>query len=179
MKLIKRITNSDVQGGDPELLNTISRYGCRGVLFDNKLNVAMMHMTKVDLYKLPGGGMEKGESVEDTFLREIKEETGYEAEIIKELGYIEEHKTRNDFMQFSYCFLARACNKVSTENLSDSEKYLGMEVKWLTLNNALEAMNYSLRNSDEYSSKFMIIRDKTILEKAASILNEPTEYEKN
>lgn len=58
MQLIKRITDSDVLGSVPEFMDTISRYGSRGVLIDNMLNVAMMYMSKTNLYKLPGGGVD-------------------------------------------------------------------------------------------------------------------------
>jgi ADP-ribose pyrophosphatase YjhB (NUDIX family) len=170
MQLIKRITDSDILGGFPEYMDTISRYGSRGLLVDNILNVAMMYMSLPNLYKLPGGGMEEGEDTKAAFLREIKEETGYDAEIIHELGYIEEHKKRNDFMQFSYCFIAKAHNSVGNVMLSESEMQLGMEVKWMTLDKALEVMNESVLNCDDYSTKFMILRDKTILEQAVNIL---------
>jgi 8-oxo-dGTP diphosphatase len=170
MKLIRRITDSDILGGVPELMDTISRYSSRGVLVDNMLNIAMMYMSQLNLYKLPGGGIEEGEKIGDAFLREIKEETGCEAEIIHELGYIEEHKKQNDFMQFSYCFVAKARSKNSNTKLSDNEKQLGMVVKWMTQPEALEVMNNSALNCDDYSAKFMILRDKSILEEAVNIL---------
>jgi 8-oxo-dGTP diphosphatase len=56
--------------------------------------------------------------------------------------------------------------------LSESEMQLGMTVKWMTINKALEVMNYSALNCDDYSTKFMILRDQTILEKAVNRLTE-------
>lgn len=170
MDLIRRITDSDILGGLPELMSFISRHSSRGVLVDNKLNVAMMYMARLNLYKLPGGGIEERENAKDAFLREIKEETGYEAEIIHELGYIEEHKKRNDYMQYSYCFVAKANSKLSNATLSESEMQLGMVVVWMTIDKALEVMNDSFLNCNDFSTKFMIIRDKTILEEAVHIL---------
>ncbi|NOU91599.1 NUDIX domain-containing protein [Paenibacillus sp. LMG 31460] len=170
MQLIKRITDSDILGGAPEFMDHISRYGSRGVLVDNMLNVAMMYMSKSKLYKLPGGGIDEGENTDVAFLREIKEETGYEAEIIHELGYIEEHKKCNNFMQFSYCYIAKAHNNASKTNLSESEIQLGMVVKWMPLDKALEVMNCSALNCNDYSTKFMILRDMTILENAVEKL---------
>lgn len=107
MQLIKRITDSDVIGGTPELIDVTSRYGARGILVDDKLNVAMMYMSKRNLYKLPGGGIEKNE-------------------------------TREDFL--------------------------------LCLNQALNMMRDSLNHCPDYSTKFMLLRDKTILERAAGLL---------
>lgn len=169
MQLIKKITDYDIVGDAPEVLDTISRYGARGVLVDDGCNVAMMYMSKTNLYKLPGGGVDEDEDSEDAFLREIQEETGYEADIIHKLGYIEEHKKRNDFMQLSYCYIAKAGKRQNTM-LSESEEQLGMVVKWMTLNKAIEVMNDSSIICDDYSDRFMILRDKTILEKTVSIL---------
>lgn len=55
MNLISRITDYDILGERSELLHSVSRYGARGVLVDENFNIAMMHMTKRRLYKLPGG----------------------------------------------------------------------------------------------------------------------------
>lgn len=74
MQLIRRITDSDFIGGALEFMETASRYASRGVLVDDKLHVAMMYMSKINLYKLPGGGIDEGEEIRDAFLREIKEE---------------------------------------------------------------------------------------------------------
>jgi 8-oxo-dGTP diphosphatase len=160
---MKRITDSDFLGGLPEYMDTVSRYGARGVLVDPIWNVAMMYMSKTNLYKLPGGGLEEGEDSRAAFLREVKEETGYDAEIIDDLGYIEEHKRRNDFMQLSYCFIAKAHSNAGLVNLSESERRLGMGTKWMTLDQALKAMNEAALHCDDYSTKFMILRDKTFV----------------
>jgi len=170
MKLIIRITDNDIFKETFKLMETVSRYASRGVLIDDLMNVVMMYMSESNLYKLPGGGLEEGETKEEAFLREIKEETGFEAEIFYELGYIEEHKNRNNFMQYSYCFIAKAGKRVSAVNLSEKELKMGMTYIWMTLDKALEVMNESLINCNDYSARFMILRDKAILEAAVEIL---------
>lgn len=86
------------------------------------------------------------------------------------MGYIEEHKNRNNFMQHSYCFLAKAQNRASNAMLTESESELGMIVEWMTFKKALEAMNSSEVICDNYSTQFMIEREKTNLEKAIEVL---------
>ncbi|MBQ7066683.1 MAG: NUDIX domain-containing protein [Lachnospiraceae bacterium] len=45
----------------------------------------MMHSKKYNYYKLPGGGIEPEETLEDTLIREVREESGLivKAETIK------------------------------------------------------------------------------------------------
>lgn len=41
----------------------------------------MIHKTDNDLWALPGGGREPGESIADTVVREVREEAGYDVEV--------------------------------------------------------------------------------------------------
>lgn len=170
MRLITRITDSDFYGGEPIYLPKISRSAARGVVFDEHNQIAMMFLAEVDLYKLPGGGIEEGESAEQAFLREIMEETGCEAEIIEHLGYIEEHKSRNDYMQYSFCFLANVKLKLDQVYLTEKEKKLGMQVEWMNKEKSMDIMNRLVQESTDYGERFMLLRDRTILEAAITRL---------
>ena len=43
--------------------------------------ILMVHKTDNDLWALPGGGMDAGESMADAVVREVKEETGIDVEV--------------------------------------------------------------------------------------------------
>lgn len=45
-----------------------------------------------------------------------------------------------------------------------------MIVEWMTFDKALEVMNSSEIICDDYSTQFMIVREKAILEKAVEVL---------
>jgi ADP-ribose pyrophosphatase YjhB (NUDIX family) len=171
MRRLVRITDSDFFGGAPAYLDSVSRYGARGVLLDGRSNVGMMYMSASDLFKLPGGGVDKGEDPRDAFVREILEETGFEAEIMHELGWAEEHKIRNRFMQYSYCYLARALRNTGKTMLSANERKLGMTIAWLTPSEASEAMRNAVLRTDDYSKRFMLMRDRAILEHAMKLID--------
>jgi 8-oxo-dGTP pyrophosphatase MutT (NUDIX family) len=51
------------------------------IVQDEVGRVLMIHKTDNNKWALPGGGHEIGESIADTVVREVKEETGYDVEV--------------------------------------------------------------------------------------------------
>jgi 8-oxo-dGTP pyrophosphatase MutT (NUDIX family) len=51
------------------------------IVQDYQGRVLMIHKTDNDKWALPGGGHEPGESISDTVVREVKEETGYDVAV--------------------------------------------------------------------------------------------------
>jgi len=101
------------------------RPSVRGIIVrDGK--VAMMHSKKYNYYKLPGGGIEPGETLEDTLVREVREESGLivKPETIREFGYvrrIEKGRKEDIFVQDNYYFLCEAETTPVEQNLDDYE----------------------------------------------------------
>lgn len=172
MRLLKSITDSDFLGGETEFLNKVSRYASRGTLINEDGQVAMMEMAANHLYKLPGGGMEKDECPESTFLREIKEETGYDARIIHVLGYIDEHKARNQYLHRSYCYIAKAISLQGPASLTENEQRLGMQMNWMSLDEAIARLQHGVGSDGDFSMRFMLLRDLTILKLTSQWINE-------
>lgn len=55
--------------------------GAFGMIFDESGRVLLIHRNDRDVWGLPGGGIEYGEKTNETIMREIKEETGYEVTV--------------------------------------------------------------------------------------------------
>jgi 8-oxo-dGTP diphosphatase len=63
----------------------------------------------VGYWALPGGRMDPGETIEQTVVREVKEETGLEAEIVSVVGeYVERGiKDEIDYEYYPTCFVVK------------------------------------------------------------------------
>jgi 8-oxo-dGTP diphosphatase len=146
-----------------------TRFAARAVLHNDKGQVAIMHFTKNGSYKLPGGGIDKGESIEAALRREIREETGYEITNVLELGIVEEDRYIYGMHQTSYCFTATIGKFVGTE-LTEKEAAQGMELVWFdSIDEAIVAIE-SASGVDEDDSpiglEMMKRRDVAILNEA-------------
>ena len=90
----------------------VERTRVAGIIFMDD-GIALMHRVGVvkrkdmqEYYTFPGGGLEKGETLEEGTIREIKEEFGIDVKIIRKLYEMESEK----FKQKEYFFL---CEYVS------------------------------------------------------------------
>ena len=83
------------------------------VVEDDQGRILLIHKTDNDLWALPGGGHDIGESVAETVVREVKEETGYDVEVVDIVGtytnprHVMAYDDGEVRQQFSICFAAR------------------------------------------------------------------------
>ncbi|MFJ3907898.1 NUDIX hydrolase [Streptomyces vinaceus] len=82
------------------------------VAFDADGRILLIHRSDNDLWALPGGAVDTGESVADAAVRETREETGFEVEVTGLVGLYTDprHVIAYDDgevrQQFSICFRA-------------------------------------------------------------------------
>jgi len=148
------------------------RRAARAVVINDVGQIALMHFSKTGSYKLPGGGIDEGESIESALLREVREESGYEITDVRELGIIEEDRYYCAMHQTSYCFIAKAGLFVGTE-LTEKENAEGMRLVWVeSIEKAVVAIegNKMLdENGDWIGHEMMKLREIAILQAAQPV----------
>lgn len=177
MKTILTITEQDI---NPDALPVdVSQFrereAARAVLVDESGQVYLLNVSKHGYHKLPGGGIDEGESAEQALMRELMEEVGCRADIITALGGIVEFRGYDDggLRQTSYCYLARQVGEQQESALEEGELDEGMfEVMAEDIDVAIELL--SSDKPDNLEGKFIQKRDLYILRaaKAAMQTNE-------
>ncbi|MBB5854478.1 NUDIX hydrolase [Amycolatopsis umgeniensis] len=100
---------------------------------DDEGRILMIRRTDNDLYSIPGGQLELGETLAEAAVREVREETGIECEITGVIGLYSDPKHVIAYddgevrQEFSICF--RAVPKSGGIRTSDESK----EVAWTRL----------------------------------------------
>ena len=167
MNILKTIKDEDFGLNNPTPATYRERKASRAIVFDKDKKVALLHATKKNFHKLPGGGIEEGENTADALARELLEEIGCSADNIRELGIIEEYRNKFNLHQISYCFLADLVGDKGIPNLEEDEIADGFEPVWMSVKDAIETLESEI-NVQDYEGKFIRLRDLTFLQKVAN-----------
>jgi ADP-ribose pyrophosphatase YjhB (NUDIX family) len=99
---------------------------------DGAGRLLLIHKIDNDLWALPGGGMNLGESIADAAVREVVEETGLSIEvtglvgIYSDPGHVMAYDDGEVRQEFSVCFHARVLSGEPREDGSETK-----EVRWV------------------------------------------------
>ncbi len=104
MKTLRIVNPENISEQEAQSFRT--RQAARAILFDGQ-KIALLHVTKLNYHKLPGGGVESGEDIETALKRECLEEVGTEIEVGKEIGSIVEYRGQFNLVQTSHCLVVR------------------------------------------------------------------------
>lgn len=128
------------------------RDSARGIhLRDGKL--LLMHLRKIDAFKLPGGGIEPGESPEQALIREVQEESGrrvipssiqpFGAVLVRRAG----SRGEEIFQQTSFHYFIDVEESIESQRLDGYEEELGFQPVYLPIAEAIERSKRALPNS--------------------------------
>jgi len=92
---------------------------------------------------LPKGTIEQGESIQETALREVEEETGYRTRIMSDLGSMTYDYDSKDGRRYrktvSYFLMELADTDEPIKNLQEGEDF---DNEWLTFDEAIQQLSY-------------------------------------
>lgn len=120
----------------------IERFGARAIIKKNGL-YAMQQSSRGE-YKIPGGGIDEGESIAEALAREVLEETGLVVipESIKELGEILE--VRRDIFDENKKYIAHSLHyscevedKILETAMTESEIERGFHLVWADMDTVI------------------------------------------
>ena len=169
MKCIKTITDEDFDLEIKNFDNPRTRLGARGIVFNDKKEIAILNKSNKNEYKLVGGGIEKNEDPTIAFKREVLEESGCKVEIDDCLGIIKEEKSQDNFIQTSYVYVAHVIEDTKELNLTTKEIDEGSKLLWLKIEDAINIIKdcenklIPSKYENVYHTKFIVRTDYTIL----------------
>ncbi len=171
MKFLAEISDETLGVGKREQLNTtyIVRKSARAVLMNEKGEVALQHLRKNNYYKLPGGGVEQGESILEALTREVKEEVGCSCEVGKEIGIVIEYRNEHNLLHISYCYLARVVGTLGEAAYEQGEIDEDQTTIWVSPEEGWKLIQGSI--TDIYKSKFIVARDGRFFAEAFDFLS--------
>ena len=76
----------------PPDLTRLRRAGAAAVVFDAQGRILLHRRADNNHWGLPGGSIEVGETADQAAVREVREETGYEVEVIRLIGVYSDPK---------------------------------------------------------------------------------------
>jgi ADP-ribose pyrophosphatase YjhB (NUDIX family) len=124
--------------------------------------IALQHLQNYHFYKLPGGGVDQGETVEKALVREVKEEVGCDCEIIRPVGVVIEYRAKYKLLHLNYCFVAKVTSAITETAFEEAEIKAGQTNIWVAPESVLEIVRSG--KCTNYESHFNIPRELTFLE---------------
>lgn len=103
-------------------------FGSAAICINENKDILMVKSVGSEDWAVPSGGIEEGESPEECCIREVKEETGYDVEIVEKL-FIKEVKLK-EYKVKTYYFLVNYFGE--SGGINDPDELI-IEVDWKSL----------------------------------------------
>jgi 8-oxo-dGTP pyrophosphatase MutT (NUDIX family) len=120
-------------------MNNARRAARTIILDEEKGETAILEVRGGDYHKIPGGGVEAGESVKETAIREALEEGGCEVELIRKIGELEfVDPSDKNLVHHSVCFLAKKIKCHENQYFTKKELKNKFRLLWVSFDDAIK-----------------------------------------
>ena len=116
-------------------MNTVLKAGAIILSKNNPDKIAIIYRKEENDFSFPKGHLEAGETLEQCAIRETKEETGLDIQIVSILSVIPYTNKSDGHVETTY-YLARSIDD------SAVQPEPGVDVFWMTISEALEKISY-------------------------------------
>lgn len=136
-------------------MKILERVGVRAIIKRNGL--LAMQQSSTGEYKIPGGGMDAGETIVEALMREVREETGLQVipETIEELGEILE--VRRDIFDENTKYIAHSLHyscevkdEIVETSMTESEKKKGFHLEWADIDTIIATNEALMKEKWQY-----------------------------
>lgn len=170
MKTLEVIRDDDFGFDVPAPAAYHERVSARAIVSDTDGKIALFYSALKGFHKLPGGGVEEGESIESALVREVMEEIGCRIEDAREFGIVEEYRNKIGLHQVSHCFTAKLAGEKGMPSPDDGEIAEGFHPIWVGLSEAVILVAEEAATvRPTYKENFILARELAFLEEAARI----------
>jgi len=163
MKILTEISEDSLGLGEPEQLGADYRLrkSARAILLNEQGEMATQYLEKYTFHKLPGGGVDPGETIELACKREILEEVGCDCEVLDPIGVVIEYRNKYNMLHISYAFVAKVAGEIGEPELEAGEIEEGQVTKWIKPAEVLRLMEQD--QPQKFEGHFILEREKAIL----------------
>ena len=145
---------------------TKTRSGCRAVVIRNG-EILLTREDRSDLWLIPGGGLEEGETLEQCCRREAEEETGLL--VAPDSRFLVMYEYYEEYRYISHYYLCHVTGK-GQMRLTEQEKLRGLRPVWLPVQEALAIFSrYDDYTGEKGMKRGLYLREYTALKEVLGI----------
>ncbi len=144
-----------------------TRKAARTIIFDENDRTAILSVRNGDYYKVPGGGIEPGQTVRQAAKAEAKQEAGCDVKLIMKIGEHSFVDPKTKKIHHSVFYLAQKIGDYCETSFDEFEKENDFKLHWLSIEEAIRLFR-SASPSEEFGREINQ-RDLAFLIKAKEI----------
>lgn len=125
----------------------------KGIVLDSDGHIALLSNGEHSLF--PGGGVDDGETFEEAFIRECKEEIGCDVAIISHIGNACHFRAKNMTKYDVHFFVGKVVGEKGTPTTREAGE-LACTINWLTKEEVLTTLEEQMHTmrDDDYPAHF-------------------------